>query len=64
MARIDRRLEGITKILKIGMRQMVKLGESQRRTDAKMGELADAPKVTELKLQAFIDSLQKGRNGN
>ena len=43
---------------------MVKLGESQRRTDAKMGELADAQKVTELKLQAFIDSLQKGRNGN
>lgn len=35
-----------------------------RETDAKFRELAEAQKVTEQTLQAFIESLQRGRNGH
>ena len=52
-ARMDR-LEG----------KMAELAEAQTRLDGKVAELADAQKVTELKLQAFIDSLRRGGNGN
>lgn len=47
------------------------LVEAQMRTDAKMAELAEAQRGlaaaqedTQKSLKAFIDSLQKGRNGH
>src|SRR5436309_1930915 len=76
-ARLGRRIDGITKILKIGMRQLVKLAEAQKdlakaqtRTEASMkslaaqvDDLAEAQKNTELTLRAFIDSMRRGGNG-
>ena len=67
---IDKRMDGITKILRQGMRLVVTLQESHketnatlRETNAKLKELAEAQKVTEKKLQRFIDS-QGRRNGH
>jgi hypothetical protein len=76
-ARLGRRIDGVTKILKIGMRQLVKLGDAQKRTEATVKslavkgdqsfeaqkDLAKAQKNTELTLRAFIDSMSKGGNG-
>jgi len=54
--RFDRRLNGITKILKQGMRMLA-------RTETKLAELAESQKETDRELKAFIKSLRNGRNG-
>jgi len=70
-ARLVKRLNGVGTLLKIGARELVKLAEAQKQTDARidrlggrMEELSVAQMVTEQKLQAFIDSLTKSRNGH
>jgi hypothetical protein len=82
MGAMDARLDSITKLVKQGMRLLVKfqgeatsfqsettskfnaLAASQLRTDVKFAELAEAQKVTELKLQLLFDTLRKNRNGD
>ena len=75
--RLDRRMDAITKLLQQGMRMLVKsqseiveLRKAQRRTDAKLAELAEAQKElaeaqkeTQRPLRAFMNSLRNGRNG-
>ena len=34
------------------------------RTDAQLAQLAEAQKITELKLQSFLDSMKSPKNGN
>src|SRR5207302_9173660 len=34
------------------------------RTDAQLAQLAEAQKITELKLQTFLDSMKSPKNGN
>ena len=70
MDKMDKRLDGITKILQQGMRMLVKtdtrlaeLAQAQKRTDARLAELAQAQTATERSLKAFIDSLRHGPNG-
>jgi len=77
MDAIDKRMDGITKLLRQGMRLLVGVQEAQKRTDAKLDKLADArkrtdlgleelaqaQKVTEKKLQRLID-IQSRRNGH
>jgi hypothetical protein len=48
--RLEKRMRGFEKLVQIGMKQLVALQKSQ--------------KVTDQKLQAFIQSLQKGHNGH
>lgn len=50
-------MAAIRKLIRAGMKIIVKQGEH-------LDELAKAQKVTETKLQSFIDSLRRGRNGN
>ena len=68
--RLATRMDGITKIVRTGMKMLVRLGEDQRkmREDLKTlaashKELAASQKRTERTLQAFIASLHKGGNG-
>ena len=77
-AKTDTQLEAIRKMIRVGMRMIVRIGQaqdrtdqqiakltdSQARTDVKMAELADAQKVTEQKFQALLDILRENRNGH
>ncbi|HUI80639.1 MAG TPA: hypothetical protein VLY24_22095 [Bryobacteraceae bacterium] len=63
MDAIDKRLNGITKLLGQGMRLLVNVQESQKVTAAELKELAAAQKATEKKLQRLID-IQSRRNGH
>ena len=67
MERLTTRMDGITKIVRTGMKMLVRLGEDQRKMREDMRtlaashrELAAAQERTEHMLQAFIQSLQKG----
>lgn len=55
-ARFEKRVEAINKLILTGMRMLVRIG-------GRIDELAKSQKVTDQKLQAFIDSLRKGGNG-
>jgi len=75
--RMDKRLDGIAKLLEQGMRMLAKtdktlaeLAQAQKRTDSRLSELAQAQKelvqaqrATERTLKSFIDSMRHGRNG-
>lgn len=50
-------MAAIRKLIRAGMKIIVKQGEH-------LDDLAKAQKVTETKLQNFIDSLRRSRNGN
>lgn len=70
MERLTTRMDGITKIVRTGMKMLVRLGEDQQKIRQDLRalavlhrELAAAQKRTEHTLQAFIQSLQKGGNG-
>lgn len=73
MAALDRRMDGVTKLLQQGMRLLASskketdqkinaLIDSQLRTDVVLKQLAEAQKVTEKKLQAFLN--RQSRNGH
>jgi hypothetical protein len=53
----DRQIAAITKLLKTGMRMLVKTQEEVR-------GLASMQKRTEASLQAFINSMKRGGNGH
>ena len=61
--RFNRRLNGITKIIQTGMKMLVRLEKAQTELAEAQRELAASQKVTDRKLQAFLDSLRKGKNG-
>ena len=70
MDRFDRQLHGMRKLVMTGMKMLVriestmsKLGEEQREVAKAQRELAVSQRVTDKKLQAFIDSLRRGGNG-
>ena len=63
-AKIDKRLDAIGKLIQHGMRMIVKGEEARREQDEKIKILIDGQIRTDQKLQAFIDSLNKGRNGH
>jgi archaellum component FlaC len=61
--RFNRRLNGITKIIQTGMKMLVRLEKAQAELAEAQRELAASQKVTDRQLQAFLDSLRKGKNG-
>jgi hypothetical protein len=68
--RLDRRMEGIVKLIKTGMRMMVEIQESHKELAAEMKglaaemkELAAAQKRTDQRFDRWLDSL-KGVNGH
>lgn len=70
MDKTEKRMDGIAKLVKQGMRTLVKvdrglaeLVQAQKRTETHLSELSQAQKATEKSLKAFIDSLKHGRNG-
>ena len=70
MEKMDKRIDGIAKLIRQGMQMLVKtdatmaeLVRAQKRTEVKLQELAQAQKETEKSLKAFMDSLRTGRNG-
>ena len=50
-------MAAIRQLIRAGMKMIVRQGEH-------LDELAKAQKVTEVRLQSFIESLRRGRNGN
>jgi hypothetical protein len=73
MAEVDKRLNGVTKLIQQGMRLLANskketdqkinaLIASQLRTDEALKELAAAQKVTEKKMQTFLN--RQTRNGH
>ena len=78
MDKMDKRIDGIAKLLHQGMRILVKVESAQQRTEARvaelfqaqkrtettMAELAEAQKQTQRSLKAFLDSVRHRRNGN
>jgi hypothetical protein len=63
MDKFDKRLDGISKLIKQGMRILAQTAEAQKRTDIALAELAQAQKETPRSLKAFIKSLRRGGNG-
>jgi len=70
-ARMMKRIDGLTKLVRIGMRQLNKMAVEQERLAATQNELAtalkdlaEAQEKTDHTLRAFIDSMNKGRNGH
>ena len=69
--RLDRRMDGIVKLIKTGMRMIVEIQEShkelaaaQKRTEESLAELAAAQKRTDQRFDRWLDSLNKGVNGH
>jgi hypothetical protein len=69
-ARLGRRIDGLTTIVKQGMKMLVvldkrmnQLAVAQQETTVAMRELAASQKATDKKFQVFLDSLGKGGNG-
>lgn len=76
-AKAEIEMAAIRKLIRAGMKMVVKneelakenqqrikeLAEAHKLTQAELRELAAAQKVTEAKLQSFIDSLRRGGNG-
>ena len=50
-------MAAIRQLIRAGMKMIVRQG-------GHLDELAKAQKVTEVRLQSFIESLRRGRNGN
>ena len=63
-AKAERQMSAIRKLIQTGMKLIVKNEEMIKATQAELRELAAAQKVTEIKLQGFIASMRRGRNGN
>jgi len=67
-AKADKQIAAILKLIQTGMRMIVKQGESIKQLRVELSqshkELADAQKVTEVKLQGLIDALRRGGNGH
>ncbi len=66
-ARFEKRMKGFEKLVMIGRKELVSLRRIQaaaaKETTEKMNALIDSQQRTDAKLRAFIDSLNKGRNG-
>jgi hypothetical protein len=62
-ALVDAQLAADAAIVRLAGSQE-QLAESHKQLAESHKQLAEAQRVTELKLQAFIDSLNKGRNGH
>ena len=60
--RLDKRMDGITKLLQQGMRVLVKIETKVEELAEAQKELAAAQKQTDRNLQALIKSLRNGRN--
>lgn len=57
-------MAAIRKLIRAGMKMIVKHGEEMSELRTAQRDLTRAQKVTETKLQSFIESLRRGRNGN
>ena len=62
-ARFEKRMKGFEKLVIIGAKELVSLRRAHKETMGKIDALIDSQDRTAAKLQAFIDSLNKGRNG-
>jgi hypothetical protein len=62
-AKSDREMAAIRKLIRAGMHMIVKNEELIKENEGHLKELAKAQKITEIKLQALLDSLRRGRNG-
>ena len=63
-ARFEKRMRGFEKLVKIGMKEIVKLGRQQRETDHKLNALIDSQQRTEATLRALMEGLRRGGNGH
>lgn len=59
MDRTDRQIQAIQKLIRTGMKLIVQIESAQKKTDAKLGELAEAQLKTDRKLDKLIDVLLK-----
>jgi hypothetical protein len=60
----DRQIAAIRKLILQGMKMINSLAASQHELAASQRELAASQRKTDAQLQAFIQSLQRGRNGH
>lgn len=60
-AKADKQIAAILKLIQTGMRMIVKQGESIKQLTESHKELAEAQKVTEVKLQGLIAALRRQR---
>jgi uncharacterized protein (DUF2164 family) len=75
MDKLERQMKGIQNLVRYGMKMMVDIQKVQKRTDQKMGdlaqemaELAESQKNTDRRFKAWLESMKsnghKGSNGN
>lgn len=62
--RHDREIAAIRKLILTGMKMLNRNEEHLNRNQTQINQLLAAQKVTEQKLQAFIDSMRRGSNGH
>ena len=63
-AKAQGEMAAIRKLIRAGMKMLVKQGEQIHEVAAAQKDLAKSHKVTETKLQGLIDALRRGGNGN
>ena len=61
--KFDKGLDAIRKLIQTGMKMMVQIQQAERENKAAIKDLAVAQRQTERRLNAFLASMQKGRNG-
>jgi outer membrane PBP1 activator LpoA protein len=63
-AKAQREMAAIRTLIRSGVKMLARNEELVKEVAAAQKDLAKAQKVTETKLQAFLDSMRRGRNGN
>jgi 16S rRNA G1207 methylase RsmC len=63
-AKAETQMAAIRKLIQTGMRMIVRNEGLIKEVAAAQKELAKAQRVTETKLQNFIDAMRRGGNGN
>jgi hypothetical protein len=64
LAKHDREIAAIRKLVLTGMKMLNQLAESQRETRRSLRELTESQRETDRQLQSLIRSLQRGSNGH
>jgi hypothetical protein len=60
----DRANRGIQTLIRTGMRLILKVEQTQLKTDEQLSTLQQAQQKTDEQLRAFIESLRRGGNGH
>ena len=60
----DREIDAIRKLIRTGMRLILRIEQAQDRNDKQIAQLVSSQLETEKKLQGLMKAIERGRNGH